>query len=111
MYKFGAIVLIPFPFSDLSSRKVRPAMIVSKETEDIVVIFITSKLDVASKKVSFFLKDSDKYFEKSGLKVSSVFRFDKIATLDKRLILGELGKVHKDLLLNMKPVFDSVFGF
>ena len=46
MYKFGTIILIPFPFTDLSKSKIRPALIVSQSnlnSEDITVCFITAK--------------------------------------------------------------------
>ncbi|MGD9733946.1 MAG: type II toxin-antitoxin system PemK/MazF family toxin [Desulfamplus sp.] len=45
MYKLGDIILIPFPFTDLSSTKVRPALIISKnnqKSQNVIVCFITS---------------------------------------------------------------------
>jgi mRNA interferase MazF len=49
MYKHGEIVLIPVPFSDLSSVKKRPVLIISntshnKTRNDIIVVAITSNL-------------------------------------------------------------------
>ena len=45
MYKKGSIILVPFPFTDLSGNKVRPAVIISdgKVGNDVVVVFITSQ--------------------------------------------------------------------
>lgn len=46
MYKFGSIVLIPFPFTDLTSSKICPALIISKsnkDMDDVLVAFISSK--------------------------------------------------------------------
>jgi mRNA interferase MazF len=114
MYEFATIVLIPFPFTDLSSSKVRPAMIVSNSNEDstdVIVAFITSKIPKEKAKTHYQLKGNEKDFESTGLKVDSTFRFDKLATLDKRLILGELGEVNKSLQKKMKPHFLSSFGF
>jgi mRNA interferase MazF len=50
MYKQGEILLIPIPFSDLSSQKQRPVLVLSNDiynkiTEDLVVAAITSKLN------------------------------------------------------------------
>ncbi len=47
MYHKGDVVLIPFPFTDLTTTKTRPAVVVSvsefeKETEDFIVAMITS---------------------------------------------------------------------
>ena len=43
-YNRGAVVLLPFPFSDLSSAKVRPAVIVSPDypSDDLLVVAVTS---------------------------------------------------------------------
>ncbi len=113
MYKFGTIVLIPFPFTDLTSAKIRPALIVSgknEKSDDLIVAFITSKVEKMSTG-QFLLKRNAVGFEQSGLKVDSVFRFDKIATLNKKLILGELGFIPKEVLATMSKSFMAVFGF
>lgn len=114
MYKFGSIVLIPFPFTDLTSTKLRPALIVSPtdaRTDDVIVCFISSKWQNARKSCHFVLRDRDRHFQQSGLKTTSVFRFDKIATLNKKLILGELGSLHHAVLARMKKAFQNAFGF
>lgn len=109
MYEFGTIVLVPFPFTDLTSAKVRPAIIVSRDSvssEDIIVCFITSKIDGVNS--SNLVLESN---ATTGLKVRSIIRFDKIATLHKNVILGELGKVDKQILQKHKERFFRVFGF
>ena len=110
MYDFGIIVLVPFPFTDLSSAKVRPALIVSQKNEkndDVVVCFITSQEGKSKKRKRMMLENN----LKTGLKVPSVVRFDKIATLEKRVVLGELGRVDKKLLEKHRAQFFEVFGF
>ena len=111
MYNFGTIVLIPFPFTDLSSSKLRPALIVSKKnnSEDIIVAFISSNIN--EKGNGIFLDQKDAVFEASGLKNSSVIRLDKIATLDKKIILGELGSLPLDFLKKYRDQFFDGFGF
>jgi mRNA interferase MazF len=47
-YEFGAIVLVPFPFTDQSASKRRPAVVISKRAynsarPDIVVMAVTSQ--------------------------------------------------------------------
>ena len=114
MYKFGTIVLIPFPFTDLSSAKLRPALIVSKvqpKQSDLIVAFITSKRPKTLHSGQFLISQKSSYFSATGLKTESVLHFDKLATLDKRLILGELGHVEKSILESMRKVFEAVFGF
>lgn len=114
MYKFGTIILVPFPFTDLTSTKVRPALIVSKTdamTKDLILAFITSRGQQQNKQACFPLETTQKHFKKTGLKVDSFVHFDKLATLNKKLILGELGLLDKELIKKAKPIFNKVFGF
>lgn len=114
MYKFGTIVLIPFPFTDLSATKLRPALIISKNSspfEDIILAFISSKTSSVKNKEDFLLNINHKDFKATGLKTASVFKFGKIATLNKKLLVGELGKISPPLIKAMKKSFEAVFGF
>ncbi len=88
MYKRGAVILVPFPFTDLSSNKVRPAVIISKGKigSNIVVVFITSQTKSKEKHLVKIVPTSS-----NGLKVISEIVCAKIATLDSKIVLGELG--------------------
>ncbi len=90
----GDIVLIPFPFTDLSGYKVRPALILWSEekSEDCLVSFISS---VNKKRLSNFdirIQPSSS----NGLKTVSVVKLNKIATLQKKILVGEIGKIKKE---------------
>lgn len=94
MFERGKVILVPFPFTDLSAQKIRPALILcpaSAPGSDVIVAFISSVLPVHPAPTDVMLSDSDPSFPKTGLRVASVIRCDKIATLDKRIVLGELG--------------------
>ena len=82
----GDIVLIPFPFTDLSSNKNRPAIILIDSDEDVTVCFLTTQLKWNSK-FDISVKPSDL----NGLKKESIIRLNKLATIDKELILGRIG--------------------
>lgn len=90
MYKKWTIILVPFPFTDLSGSKVRPAILISHNLkgDDVVVLFLSSQ---KGKRDPFDVLLSPS--QKNGLKVPSLVRCAKIATLDKKIILGELGRV------------------
>lgn len=114
MYKFGTIVLIPFPFTDLTSAKLRPAVIISKtnaKNDDIIVSFISSKLPKKLETSHYLVRQQDQDFNQTGLKTDSIIRFDKIATLSKKLILGELGSLSSYIINKAKVSFNAAFGF
>ena len=84
---FGDIVLLKFPFTDGTTFKKRPALVI-KDTNggDIVVCRITSKI---------YKTDNDIYLEdwgKCGLKLPSVVRVHKIATIESDLVDLKMGK-------------------
>ncbi len=47
----------------------------------------------------------------TGLKVPSLVRFDKLATLDRSVIAGKIGAAPADWLQAQRAVFFAVFGF
>ena len=91
MPKRGSIILVPFPFTDLSGSKVRPALVISKSLsgEDVIVVFISSKKPAKKFVTDVPIQPS----RDNGLKTESVIVCSKIATLDKKVILGELGVI------------------
>ncbi len=103
----GTLVLIPFPFTDLSGQKVRPALVlyVSARGEDCIVVFLSSQKE---KKVGTFDITAPASRE-NGLKADSVIKLEKVATLQKKLILGELGQLERQLLLAVDRKFKTLF--
>jgi len=83
----GKIVLIPFPFTNLTTSKRRPALILLERNKDVVVSFISSKAPSSKGKQVILVNQLHKEFKQTGLKVSSIIYLDKIATIDKRLIV------------------------
>lgn len=84
----GDIVLITFPFTDLSGTKLRPAVVLAETDLDFTVCFITSQiqwLEATDVKIQPHLTN--------GLKRLSLIRTSKIATLDRSLAKGLLGKL------------------
>jgi mRNA interferase MazF len=84
--KKGDIVLIPFPFTDLTGNKNRPAVILVESEDDVIVCFITSQLKWQS---AFDIVVQPTKL--NGIKTSSLIRLSKLATIDKELIIGRLG--------------------
>ena len=85
--KKGDIVLIPFPFTDLTGNKLRPALVLLSGSVDVTVAFITTQLR--------WKESSDVILsptEQNGLKQESLIRLAKLATLDSNLVDGLLGE-------------------
>ncbi len=93
----GAVVLVPFPFTDFSATKLRPALVLHENAYDVVVAFISSKVTAPTSRADILLLQEDSGFAASGLKVDSVIKLDKIATIMKKFIIGELGALNKEL--------------
>ncbi|MFW5656121.1 MAG: type II toxin-antitoxin system PemK/MazF family toxin [Bacteroidota bacterium] len=84
----GDIVLIPFPFSDLTDNKNRPAIILIDSVDDVTICFITTQLKWQSD-FDIILQPT----KLNGLKKTSLIKLNKIATVDKELIIGLLGQL------------------
>ena len=106
MYKQGATILIPFPFTDLTGSKIRPAVIVGNKTygEDIIVVFISSNIKTKTA-YDVLIKPS----EQNGLKIASLLKCTKLATLDKKMIIGEIGLLSSTDLAKVKSTLKSIF--
>jgi mRNA interferase MazF len=90
----GDVVLVLFPFTDLSGTKRRPALIVGRvESDDLVLAFITSRGLAIASRSSYALSQSDVEFQRTGLKMASSIRLDKLATLHRRLVTRRLGSI------------------
>lgn len=98
----GKIVLVPFPFTDLTAAKLRPALVIYEGESDVVLAFISSKRQTKIPDMEVLINKSCSGFPKSGLKVDSVIRLDKIATVLKELIIGELGELDDELRQEVK---------
>jgi len=93
------IILIPIPFTDLSSHKRRPVLVVSNDhynqkTQDIVVMAITSKLDAPDYAVIF----EDEDMQEGTLPRKSMIRVDKIYTLSQGIVVKRYGQVKETTL-------------
>jgi len=100
MYKRGEIVLIPVPFSDLSSVKRRPVLVISNTSHnfsnsDIIVVAITSNLQ----QNGIVIETKD--LLTGELPKMSVIRCDKIYTLEQRIVIKQLGMVSENILKNV----------
>jgi mRNA interferase MazF len=91
----GEIVVIPFPFSDLTQAKRRPALILAAlEGDDLILCQITSQ----AIKDNYAISVTDDDFEAGGLKRPSNVRPNRIFTADTHLALYRVGTIRKEKL-------------
>ncbi len=100
----GDIVLIPFPFTDLTGSKLRPALILAETSLDVTVSFITTQLQWQEPTDVLLQPNSN-----NGIKKTSIIRLSKIATIDTSLVLGKIGVLNNqqfnEVNLKLKIVF------
>jgi mRNA interferase MazF len=95
----GDILLIPIPFTDLSSQKRRPVIVISnddynRQTADIVVVAMTS--NPAPSNYSFTIASTD--LAQGTLNRPGKVRVDKIYTLSQSIIVRTFGRVNSNVL-------------
>ena len=110
------IVLVVFPFDDLSDFKLRPALCLTdtiSEHKHILLAFITSNLNNATESTDLIIDKAEAEFEMTGLKVSPVIKIHRIITTSDKIIQKVIGvlpesyhyKVYEKikLLFNLSP--------
>ncbi|MFH1634739.1 MAG: type II toxin-antitoxin system PemK/MazF family toxin [Chloroflexota bacterium] len=93
------VVLVPFPFDDLSSSKVRPAVCLTEpigQYRHVVLAFITSKIPEELLDSDILIATDDEGFEASGLRVSSTVRLHRMMTATVNIIQRELGQLSEE---------------
>lgn len=92
----GDIVLVPFPFTDLSTEKLRPAVIVYVDPQktDFIIAFISSVVSPGElSETDYLLRQDNTDFAQTGLKKASTFRMSKLLTIERSKIIRRLGRV------------------
>jgi len=109
MPKQGEIALIPIPFTDLSSQKRRPVVIISNDayntkSADIVVVAMTS--NPATVDYSFTITSGD--LAKGTLHRPSRIRVDKIYTLSQSIVVKTFGEVNPKTLERIRQMIKQL---
>jgi mRNA interferase MazF len=100
-FKRGDIILVPFPFTVLSSAKQRPVLVVSSDalnaaSDDLLVAAITSQVPPKPATGEFMIPSGD--LAACGLPKPSVVRLAKLAALHRRLVIKRIGSMPEPVL-------------
>ncbi len=103
----GNIVTFPFPYTDLTSAKRRPCLVVKEfQGEDVVLCLITTQK--RSDNFAIPLENID--FVSGGLRIESCVRCNRLFTASKRCILNTVGKLEEDTLRKIKKKISDLFA-
>ena len=107
-YEKGDVILVPFPFSNQSAIKKRPAIVISSNaynriSADIVIMAITSQIEKTIRVGECLIKD----WQNAGLLKSSAIN-PAISTIEKTLILKKMGSLSHGDFISMENALKEI---
>ncbi len=109
----GKVVLVPFPFDDLSTTKVRPAVCLTDAVgphRHVIMAFISSRMPVDQLETDLILNSGDADFAMTGLLVTSTLRLHRLMTVTTALIKRELGELSPKMQDEVANKLQKLFG-
>ncbi len=107
------VVLVPFPFDDLSSSKVRPAVCLTEPIgphRHVILAFITSRGPAPLLATDLVIDPRDADFAVTGLRVSSTLQLHRLMTATTGLIRRELGQLSPRMQIQVNKRLRKLFG-
>lgn len=107
------LVLVPFPFDDLSATKVRPAVCLTEligEYRQVVLAFITSRVPSVLATTDVVLDPADPDFAATGLRVLSTLQVHRMMTVTTDIIQRELGQLPPRMQVQVEERLRLLFG-
>jgi len=106
MYKQGEIIIVPFPFSNLSSIKQRPVLVLSKNTdnekvEDVITCGITSNI----KDSRYSVLIEKKNLVEGSIPKTSRIKVDKLFTISQDIIKKKVGRINRETFEKVRSEF------
>ena len=105
--KLGDIILVPFPFTDFSTKKLRPAVVIGltdDKYKDVIVSAISSVVSHKLSKSEILLRPTSV----NKLRATSIIKVDRIVTLKSADIVGRLGKLSSSEIENFRMQFKEL---
>jgi len=109
-FEFGDVVLVPFPFTDQTAAKQRPAVIVSKRAynlarPDLVMMAVTSQLRPTPALGEVWLR----HWQAAGLLKPSAVK-PVLATLEQGLVIRKLGALATEGRAALRSAIEQIIG-
>ncbi len=111
----GAIVLVDFPYSDQTGRKVRPALVVQADVwnqrlDDTILALITSQRRRVGASTQFEIDITTAEGQQAGLRLNSVVQCENLITYDQALILRVLGFLSASMMQQIDGCLKVALG-
>ena len=103
-FKRGDVLLVPFPFTNLSNAKQRPALVISSdrlnsEREDLLLVAISSQVKNPASWDEFLIPPDD--LASCGLPKSSIIKLAKMVSLHRSLVIKRIGSMPASTLVEI----------
>ena len=103
------LLIVPFPFSDQSGRKVRPVVVISDNTfnshsEDVIVVGVTSNV----KKERYALPLTNNDLEEGKLFTNCMIKVENILRLEEGLVIKKIGKIKEEKLQDIISLLNKI---
>jgi mRNA interferase MazF len=108
-YRKWDIILVPFPFKDLTDAKKRPALVVSpdnydKSGQDVVIVLLTSRMDVSPRPGDCRIR----FWKESGLPKAALLRM-KFAAIAQEIIAKRMGRLFQEERSSIRDALKEFF--
>lgn len=102
MHRSGDIVLVSFPFTDLTNSKIRPALVIAERKEDVIILGIFSKLPETMEDSWILIEEHADWFIRTGLRKRSAIKTEKIAVIHNSIVRKRLGSLPDEIYVEVK---------
>jgi len=111
----GSVVLVRYPFTDLSGSKLRPAIIITPDDllatlDDVLCAFVTTIIPDKTLPTDLIVQTNDPDFAATGLNEMSMIRAHKLTLLHRSLVQRHLGVMSKALLDQLNQRLKKAVG-
>ena len=109
-YKRGDVVLVPFPFSNQTATKKRPAVLISSTrynnaSQDIIIMAITSQTEKLQEIGECLVKN----WKEAGLLKPSAIK-SALSTIEQKLVFKKLGTLSDDDLTSLNTILKDLLN-
>lgn len=102
----GDVVVLPFPFSDLSASKKRPALVAATlQGDDIILCQITSQ----SRQDNYAINLTDSDFKQGSLHIPSMIRPNRLFTAERLIVIYKIGSLKDSKIKEVEETIVDIF--